>query len=121
MSAAGITFWPAKRNRVLHSSSGLGRSHRAGMIMRETLESLEARLDPAGFARIHRSVIVNVDRSAYLEPIAHGEYLVTLRDGRTLYPTRSFSRRLRHRLRCDLITGRSDGNNGEICTSKTLA
>ena len=68
-------------------------------VMRETLKSLEARLDPAGFARIHRSVIVNVDRISHLEPIEHGEYLVTLRDGRTLYATRSYSRRLRHLLR----------------------
>lgn len=64
-------------------------------IMRETLKSLEARLDPAGFVRIHRSVIVNVDRISHLEPIEHGEYLVTMRDGRSLYATRSFSRRLR--------------------------
>jgi two-component system LytT family response regulator len=68
-------------------------------VMRETLKSLEARLDPTAFARIHRSVIVNVDRISHLEPIEHGEYLVTLRDGRTLYATRSFSRRLRHLLR----------------------
>jgi two-component system LytT family response regulator len=68
-------------------------------IMRETLKSLEARLDPAAFVRIHRSVIVNVDRISHLEPIEHGEYLVTLRDGRSLYATRSFSRRLRHLLR----------------------
>jgi two-component system LytT family response regulator len=68
-------------------------------VMRETLKSLEARLDPAAFARIHRSVIVHIDRIRHLEPIAHGEYLVTMRDGRTLYATRSFSQRLRHLLR----------------------
>jgi two-component system LytT family response regulator len=68
-------------------------------IMRETLKSLEARLDPAVFVRIHRSVIVNLDRISHLEPIEHGEYLVTLHDGRSLYATRSFSRRLRHLLR----------------------
>jgi two-component system LytT family response regulator len=68
-------------------------------IMRETLKSLEARLDPAAFVRIHRSVIVNVDRISHLEPIEHGEYLVTMRDGRSLYATRSFTRRLRHLLR----------------------
>jgi two-component system LytT family response regulator len=68
-------------------------------IMRETLKSLEARLDPAVFVRIHRSAIVNVDRISHLEPIEHGEYLVTMRDGRSLYATRSFSHRLRHLLR----------------------
>ena len=69
------------------------------LIMRETLKSLEARLDPAAFARIHRSVIVQIDRISHLEPITHGEYLVTMRDRRTLYATRSFSQRLRHLLR----------------------
>jgi two-component system LytT family response regulator len=49
-------------------------------LLRETLKSIEARLDPAAFARIHRSVIVNIDRISHLEPIAHGEYLVTMRD-----------------------------------------
>jgi len=68
-------------------------------ILRETLKSLEARLDPAAFARIHRGVIVQIDRIRHLEPIAHGDYLVTMRDGRTLYAIRSFSQWLRHLLR----------------------
>ena len=68
-------------------------------VMRETLKSLEARLDPASFVRIHRSAIANVDHIARLEPIEHGEYLVTMRSGKTLYATRSFSPRLRHLLR----------------------
>jgi two-component system, LytTR family, response regulator len=72
---------------------------KAEHILRETLKSLEARLDPGSFARIHRSAIVNLDRIAHLEPIEHGEYLVTLRDGTSLYATRSFSRRLRDLLR----------------------
>ena len=67
--------------------------------MRETLKSLEARLDPAAFVRIHRSAIVNIERVARLEPIEHGEYVVTLRDGRSLYATRSYSGRLRALLR----------------------
>jgi len=68
-------------------------------ILREPLKSLEARLDPAAFARIHRGVIVQIDRIRHLEPIAHGDYLVTMRDGRTLYAIRSFSQWLRHLLR----------------------
>jgi two-component system LytT family response regulator len=67
----------------------------AEYLLREPLKSLEARLDPATFVRIHRSVIANVERIARLEPIDHGEYLVTMRGGKTLYATRSFSRRLR--------------------------
>jgi len=93
---ADIDWIEAAGNYVcLHIGGPGGAQH----IMRETLKSLEGRLDPACFARIHRSAIVNLDRVAHLEPIEHGEYLVTLRDGRTLYATRSFSRRLRGLLR----------------------
>lgn len=67
-------------------------------VVRDTLKSLESRLDPARFLRIHRSAIVNLDQIARLEPIEHGEYLVTLRTGKTLYATRSFSARLRELL-----------------------
>ena len=35
-------------------------------IFRDTLTSLESRLDPAQFVRVHRSAIINVDRIGYL-------------------------------------------------------
>jgi len=35
---------------------------------------LEAKLDPAKFIRIHRSVIVNIERIKELHPLFHGEY-----------------------------------------------
>jgi len=34
---------------------------------------LEAKLDPAKFIRIHRSVIVNIERIKELHPLFHGE------------------------------------------------
>jgi two-component system LytT family response regulator len=56
---------------------------------------LEKSLDPENFLRIHRSVIVNVGRIKNLESDAHGEYVITLRDGVRLQSGRTYSGRLR--------------------------
>jgi len=47
-------------------------------------------LDPARFARIHRSTIVNLDRVKELQHILHGDYAVLLRDGTRLVMSRSY-------------------------------
>jgi two-component system LytT family response regulator len=63
-------------------------------LVRTTMGKLEQKLDPARFARIHRSTIVNIDRVVQIRSDAHGDYDVTLVNGRTLRMTRSFSSRL---------------------------
>jgi two-component system LytT family response regulator len=57
--------------------------HAAGRaeLVRETMASLERRLDPGRFARIHRGLIVRIDRICELAPHATGEYTVRLEDG----------------------------------------
>jgi two-component system LytT family response regulator len=59
-------------------------------LMRETIAAIELRLALSGFVRIHRSVLVNVDRVAELQPHEKGEYAVLLRDGTELKLTRSY-------------------------------
>mgnify|MGYP001089497011 CR=1 FL=1 len=51
------------------------------LVIRETLGSLERKLDPKTFARVHRSYIVNVTRVKQLHPLFHGEYELVLQDG----------------------------------------
>ena len=63
-------------------------------LVRGTLQSLEERLDPARFLRIHRSTIVNIDRVKELHPWSHGDLMVVLHDGVEL----RLSRRYRDRL-----------------------
>lgn len=63
-------------------------------LVRGTLQTLEARLSSARFARIHRSTIVNLDRVAALHPWSHGDLQVELADGTEL----RLSRRYRDRL-----------------------
>jgi two-component system LytT family response regulator len=67
-------------------------------LARETLGSLEARLDPERFVRIHRSVIVRIDRIAETRPTSHGDAEVVLRDGNKLTVSRTWRELLRERL-----------------------
>ena len=68
-----------------------GRAH----LLRETLKSIESRLDPRRFVRVHRSSIVNVDRIVSLEPYFHGEYVLTMQDGAKVTSSRSYSEAIR--------------------------
>ena len=63
-------------------------------LLREGIGSIEARLDPRQFLRIHRSTIVNLDRIKQLDPWFNGEYRVLLRDGTLLVLSRGFKRKL---------------------------
>jgi two-component system LytT family response regulator len=72
-----------------------GRRH----LLRESMRGLEERLDPDRFVRIHRSIMVAVDRIARLEPWGHGEYLVTLADGSRVTSSRTYGERLQALLR----------------------
>jgi two-component system, LytTR family, response regulator len=69
-------------------------------MMRETMNSLEARLSSEKFMRISRSTIVNVERIQELQPMFHGEYIVVLKGGTKL----TFSRSYRDKL--DQLMGR---------------
>jgi two-component system, LytTR family, response regulator len=61
----------------------------------QTISSLEAALDPARFVRIHRSVIVNVERIAKIEPYAKDSRIAVLSDGTQLPVSRTGYERLR--------------------------
>lgn len=63
-------------------------------LMRETMASLESRLDPQRFIRIHRSTIVNFDRLRKLTPSLAGDYAVVLQDGTRLRLSRGYHERL---------------------------
>jgi two-component system LytT family response regulator len=63
-------------------------------LLRETMNRLEEKLDPARFIRIHRSTIVRVDRIRELEPLFQGDYLVILHDGARLTSSRSYRDKL---------------------------
>lgn len=67
-------------------------------LVRETMASLEARLDPARFVRVSRSSIVNADRVRELQPMFNGDFVVVLRDGTKVTGSR------RYRAAFDMLT-----------------
>jgi two-component system LytT family response regulator len=67
-------------------------------VIRETIGALEAQLDRAQFARIHRSTVVNLDRIQELQPWFAGDYVVLLRDGTKLKLSRTYREQLQERL-----------------------
>jgi len=68
-------------------------------LVRESLGGVEARLDPERFFRIHRSIIVNVDRVREVRPLTHGDCAVVLETGTELKLSRT--RRDEFELRLD--------------------
>ncbi|NBW09590.1 MAG: LytTR family transcriptional regulator [Caulobacteraceae bacterium] len=59
-------------------------------LLREPLQQLEARLVPAGFARAHRSTLINLAHVAELRPLADGAWRATLDSGAELVISRSY-------------------------------
>jgi two-component system LytT family response regulator len=64
-------------------------SGRKTHLLRESMNELEAKLDPEKFLRIHRSSIVNLDRVKELHAHFNGDYVVILQDGTELKLSRS--------------------------------
>ena len=63
-------------------------------LIRETMNSLEGRLDSRKFLRIHRSTIVNAERIKELRPWFHGEYVDLLKDGTELTLSRTYREKI---------------------------
>lgn len=66
--------------------------------IREKMQTLEEKLDPAIFFRIHRSAIVRLDRIDTLLHAAGGDYAVRLKDGTELSVSRSRREELEERV-----------------------
>lgn len=68
---------------------------RSSHLLQVAMNTLEESLDPDGFLRIHRSIIVNIGRIKELEPALHGEYVVTLENGVRLRSGRTYHEKLK--------------------------
>lgn len=66
-------------------------------VLSESLGSLEARLDPQQFLRIHRGRILNVERVRHMHRLFHGEYVFVLEDGTRLASGRRYNARIKSR------------------------
>lgn len=63
-------------------------------LIREKLSTLEQKLDPVNFIRIHRSTIVNIDRIKSLHPLFNGDQLIILKNGQELNLSRTYHEKL---------------------------
>ena len=63
-------------------------------LRREALHQLESQLDANLFVRIHRSIIVNIDRIREVRSLFHGDYEAILRDGKRLTVSRRYRSKL---------------------------
>ena len=66
--------------------------------VRETLTSLESRLDPRRFLRIHRRTIVDMRAMKELQPWFGGDQVMILRDGTRLKVSRNLRATVAKRL-----------------------
>jgi len=82
--AADIDWVQASGNYV---SLNIGKK---SWLLRDTISAMDQRLAPLGFARIHRSTLVNVSRVAELRSLDNGEFTVLLNDGTTLKLSRGY-------------------------------
>ena len=64
-------------------------SEKKQYLKQQTISSIEAQLDPARFARVHRSYIVNLERIARIEPYTKDSRVAVLQDGAQLPVSKS--------------------------------
>lgn len=84
VDVGSIDWIEADRNyAVLHCGA-------AEHLIRSTIESFLAGLDPAEFARVNRSTAVNLSRVREMRPWTHGEYRVVLQSGQEFTWSRRF-------------------------------
>lgn len=88
IDAADVIAVEAKGNYVLllHTSS----SH----MLRESISTMEEKLNPHGFVRIHRSVLVNAALVEEIHLSSTGEYVLRVKGGRDYTVTRTYKKNL---------------------------
>lgn len=103
-TAGRAYFVRAEEIDWIEAADNYARLHAAGTshLVRETLRTLEAKLDPQVFLRVHRSAIVNVDAIRELQPWFHGDHVIILRSGARLTCSRRYDERLRQMLANDI-------------------
>lgn len=91
--AAGDIDWIRADGNYVHIHAGS-----AAYLHRESLRHLLAALDPARFLRIHRGIVVNLERIREVHPLFQGSAEVVLQDGTRLSLSRRFRMHARRAL-----------------------
>jgi len=99
-SGGRIFFLPVSEIDWIESADNYVNLHsgRESHLIRETLTSLETKLNPEEFLRIRHSAIVNVRKIKELHPLFKGEYEIVLHNGVKLTSSRRYKHKLEHLL-----------------------
>jgi two-component system, LytTR family, response regulator len=89
-----IDYIEAAGNYLRIVTSGGGNAYMA----RDRISEMERRLDPAVFARVHRSTIVNISRIKEMHPLFNGDQSLILTNGTRLTLSRTYREQLLKRL-----------------------
>jgi two-component system, LytTR family, response regulator len=91
-SRGRIFFLPVSEIDWIESADNYVSLHtgRESHLIRETLTSLESKLDPEAFLRIRHSAMVNLKRVKELRPLFKGEYEIVLQSGLKLTSSRRY-------------------------------
>jgi two-component system, LytTR family, response regulator len=73
---------------LLHRPSG-------SYLLRESISTMAEKLQPYGFVRIHRSVVVNSSFVEEIQPWSTGEYVLRIKGGKEYTVTRMYKKNLR--------------------------
>jgi two-component system LytT family response regulator len=63
-------------------------------LLRDTMNSMQSKLDPHRFLRLRRSTIVRIDQIREMHPLFNGEYAVILKDNTQLISSRRYRNNL---------------------------
>jgi len=91
--AASDIDWISANGNYVHIHAG-----KTTYVHRETLQQLQRMLNPALFMRVHRGVIVNVERVHEVHPLFNGNAELVLRDGTRVGLSRRFRAQARKAL-----------------------
>jgi two-component system LytT family response regulator len=88
IDAADVIAVEARGNYILLLNTSS--SH----MLRESISTAEEKLNPHGFVRIHRSVLVNAASVEEIDPLPTGKFVLRLRGGREFTVTRTYRQNL---------------------------
>ena len=95
-STGRIFFLPVTEIDWIESADNYVNLHcgRESHLIRETLSSLESKLNPEEFLRVRHSAIVNLNRIKELRPLFKGEYEIVLQNGVKLTSSRRYKNKI---------------------------
>jgi two-component system LytT family response regulator len=85
-----IDYIEAAGNYLRIVTAGGGNTY----MVRDRISEMERRLDPAAFARVHRSTIVNISRIKEMHPLFNGDQSLVLTNGTRLTLSRTYREQL---------------------------